>query len=131
MLLINWRTRRDGRDMEPLSGAASVIAVIQLTGAIAQICGSYIRKVDEARQDIIHLQEEVDALSQILKSLNNLLHSTDRTKLGASNDLIDSCQMLLDSHNINGKNRSQKNTETNEEMGPAGFQMAFKSSGGN
>jgi hypothetical protein len=41
--------------MEPLSGAASVIAVIQLTGAIAQICGSYIRKVDEARQDIIHL----------------------------------------------------------------------------
>ncbi|KAL4887992.1 WD40-repeat-containing domain protein [Aspergillus ambiguus] len=75
--------------MEPLSGAASVIAVIQLTAAIAQICGNYIRKVDEARQDIIHLQEEVDALSRVLKSLNNLLQSTDRMKLGTSDDLID------------------------------------------
>ncbi|KAJ9267667.1 hypothetical protein DTO195F2_1 [Paecilomyces variotii] len=75
--------------MEPLSSAASVIAVLQLTGAIAQICGSYIRKVEEARQDILRLQEEVDALSQVLKSLNKILHSTDSTKLVAPQDLIE------------------------------------------
>jgi hypothetical protein len=71
-----------------LSGAASVIAVIQLTGAITQICGSYIRKVDEARQDIFHLQEEVDALSRVLDSLYRLLNSTKTTKLVASQDRI-------------------------------------------
>ncbi|KAL5359276.1 hypothetical protein BJX96DRAFT_148098 [Aspergillus floccosus] len=67
--------------MEALSGVASVIAVIQLTEASAQICGSYIRKVDEARQDITHLQEEFDALYRVLKSLNTLLQSTSHTKL--------------------------------------------------
>ncbi|EAU29371.1 conserved hypothetical protein [Aspergillus terreus NIH2624] len=72
-----------------LSGAASVIAVIQLTGAITHICASYIRKVGEARQDILHLQEEIHALSRVLESLNSLLQSTNRTKIAAPNDLTD------------------------------------------
>ncbi|KAB8227880.1 uncharacterized protein BDW43DRAFT_323428 [Aspergillus alliaceus] len=83
--------------MEPLSGAASVIAVIQLTGAIVQICGSYIKKVEEAKQDILHLREEVDALSQVLNPLSKLLNSTNSTKL-VSQDLIDNiakCSSIL------------------------------------
>lgn len=84
--------------MEPLSGAASIIAVIQLTGAIAQICTSYIGKVKEARQDIIHLHEEVDALSLVLKSFNQLLHDPSSTNLIASQDLVDNitkCSLAL------------------------------------
>ncbi|KAF9886658.1 carbamoyl-phosphate synthase (glutamine-hydrolyzing) cpa2 [Aspergillus nanangensis] len=69
--------------------AASVIAVIQITGAITQICGSYISKVKEARQDILRLQEEIDALSQTLKSLEKLLHNQNSTKPGTSQNLVD------------------------------------------
>lgn len=75
--------------MEPLSGAASVIAVIQLTGAIAKICGSYIGQVKEAKKDILHLQEEVNALSQVLKSLEKLLQELSEEKLATSQDLVD------------------------------------------
>ncbi|RHZ61915.1 mitochondrial 37S ribosomal protein uS2m [Aspergillus thermomutatus] len=117
--------------MEPLSGAASVIAVIQLTGAIAQICGSYIRKVEEARQDILHLQEEVDALSQVLNSLNKLLNSTNSTKLVASQELIDNIAKCSSTLTALKENRSGNSTETDEEMGAPSIQMAFKTRSAN
>lgn len=53
--------------MDPLSGVASVIAVIQLTGAIVQICGTYMEKVKDATQDILHFQQEIIALAKVLR----------------------------------------------------------------
>ncbi|OQD94832.1 hypothetical protein PENSOL_c023G07534 [Penicillium solitum] len=52
--------------MDPLSGAASVIAVIQLTGAIVQICGKYLNNVKNAAQDIQRFQEKIATLAQVL-----------------------------------------------------------------
>ncbi|CAI7644813.1 unnamed protein product [Penicillium crustosum] len=75
--------------MDPLSGAASVIAVIQLTGAILQICGRYLNNVKSARQDIQRFQEKVAALSQVLHSLDELILGSDGNKLTATQDLVD------------------------------------------
>jgi hypothetical protein len=52
--------------MDPLSCAASVIAVIQLTGSLARICGGYINKDKNARKDISDLQREISNLRVVL-----------------------------------------------------------------
>ncbi|CAG8089958.1 unnamed protein product [Penicillium nalgiovense] len=74
--------------MDPLSGAASVIAVIQLTGVILQICGKYLNNVKSAKHDIQRFQEKVAALSQVLHSLDELIRGSDGNKLTATQDLV-------------------------------------------
>lgn len=74
--------------MDVLSAAASVIAVIQLTGSIVEICGGYISKVKNAKEDILHLQREVGALSGVLMMLNELLKGPDGTALTTSQSLF-------------------------------------------
>ncbi|KAF3030276.1 hypothetical protein E8E15_011607 [Penicillium rubens] len=80
--------------MEGLSSAASVIAVIQLTGIIVNIlvniCGGYVQEVKEARDDIITLQRTVAGLEEILQKLKGLLQDSnvDSTKLPSSSSII-------------------------------------------
>lgn len=75
--------------MDPLSGAASVIAVVQLTGTIAQICGKYLNNVKNAKQDIQRFQEKTIALAQVLQSLDELLHRSNGIELTATKSLVD------------------------------------------
>jgi hypothetical protein len=75
--------------MEPLSGAASVIAVIQLTGKIVEICGGYINKVKNVKQDILRLQQEIRGLTEVLEMLDNLLRGPDSSTLTTSRKLFD------------------------------------------
>ena len=55
--------------MDPLSAAASVIAVIQLTTTVVQICYQYRCGVKHASKDIVRMTDEVDSLSEVLKKL--------------------------------------------------------------
>ncbi|KAF5855116.1 hypothetical protein ETB97_010035 [Aspergillus alliaceus] len=73
--------------MDPLSGAASVIAVVQLTDRIVQICGKYLNSVRNAKEDIQQFQLEIVALTQVLRSLNELLRGPDGAKLLVTQDL--------------------------------------------
>ncbi|CAG8184312.1 unnamed protein product [Penicillium nalgiovense] len=75
--------------MDPLSGVASVIAVIQLTGGIVQICGKYLNNVKNATQDILRFQEKIAALAKVLQSLDELIRGSDGNKLTATQDLVD------------------------------------------
>ncbi|CAG8140451.1 unnamed protein product [Penicillium nalgiovense] len=75
--------------MDPLSGAASVIAVIQLTGSIVQICGKYLNNVKNATQDILRFQEKITALALVFRSLDELIRGSDGNKLTATQDLVD------------------------------------------
>lgn len=75
--------------MDPLSGPASVFAVIQLTGGILQICGKYLNNVKNAKQDIQRFQEKVVVLSQVLHSLDELIRGSNGNTLTATQDLVD------------------------------------------
>jgi hypothetical protein len=59
--------------MDPLSCAASVLVVIQVAGAVANICGDYIKQVKKAHKDINDLAGEIKSLRIILESLNSAL----------------------------------------------------------
>lgn len=68
--------------------AASVIAVIQLTGSVLQLCGGYIQEVKDARDDIIALQRTVAGLNLILQKLMEFLQSHNGTLLSTSGQLL-------------------------------------------
>lgn len=59
--------------MDGLAAASSVLAVIQVAGAIAKLCGSYIKDVKNAREDIIALQQALAGLTGVLEKLSELL----------------------------------------------------------
>jgi hypothetical protein len=86
--------------MEPLSSAASIIAVIQLTESIVQICGTYISKVRDAKEDVIRLQQNTRALTVVLEALDNLLHEPKGSEMSTSQRLrsdITDCSSSLTS----------------------------------
>lgn len=74
--------------MDGLSSAASVIAVIQLTGSLVKICGGYIQEVKDARDDIITLQRAITGLQGILQDLQKFLQSHNDKTLPTSSRLV-------------------------------------------
>jgi hypothetical protein len=79
--------------MDPLSCAASVIAVVQLTDRIVQVCGRYLGSVMNAREDIQQLQERVAALAQVLRSLVELLRGPHSTRLPVTSEMASNIAM--------------------------------------
>jgi hypothetical protein len=74
--------------MDPLSGAASVIAVIQISGMIFDLCRTYYTAVKDAREDIARLQNELRALEVVLASVADLADADDSERLSTLRMLI-------------------------------------------
>ena len=55
--------------MEALGSAGSVLAVVQIAGSIAKLCGGYISDVKDARRDIERLQAKTIILHDVLEKL--------------------------------------------------------------
>ena len=102
--------------MDGVSAAANVIAVIELAGSIAKVCGKYIIAVKNARSDIERLTKEVDGLSKVLVRLSELLHGPYAEKLSTSEiapNIYDCKQELCDlqeklNHGLTGKASAKK-----------------------
>ncbi|KAF7712143.1 Uncharacterized protein PECH_004203, partial [Penicillium ucsense] len=73
--------------MDALSSAASVIAVIQLTGALVKLCGGYIQEVKDARHEISTLQQAITGLQGTLQDLHEFLQSNEGKVLPTSSRL--------------------------------------------
>lgn len=73
--------------MDLLSSAASVVAVIQLSGSLVKICGGYIQEVKDAREEIITLQRAITGVQEILQDLEKLIQSHQNT-LPSSSRLV-------------------------------------------
>lgn len=74
--------------MDGLSSAASVVAVIQLTGSLVKLCGSYIQEVKNARDEILTLQRAIAGLQGTLQDLQKYLQSNDSRILPISSRQI-------------------------------------------
>lgn len=85
--------------MEPLSGAASVIAVIQISQAVASLCFQYLRNVKNAKSDIERLQGELGRLNVVLEGAQKLLDGPNGARLRTSQGLRDGltgCSLQLE-----------------------------------
>ena len=53
--------------MDPVSAAASIIAIIQISGSVISLCYQYISSVKDAHGDITKVLSEVASLKVILE----------------------------------------------------------------
>jgi hypothetical protein len=74
--------------MDGLSSAASVFAVIQLTGSLVKLCGDYIHEVKNARDEILTLQQSIAGLQETLQNLQKFLQNNDSMTLPTSSRLV-------------------------------------------
>ena len=78
--------------MDPLSGIASVVAVVQLSGQIIKICQGYISEVKSAKADITRLIIEVQSFQEVLQSLRVKVEGPDGTKLVSTSTVLESIE---------------------------------------
>jgi hypothetical protein len=89
--------------MDGLSGAASVIAVIDISAKITMACYQYYKAVKDAKHDIERVQRKVGDITHILEKLK-LLYSQDKKRLFTTHGLSDSLeQCLRDMENMRTK----------------------------
>jgi hypothetical protein len=67
--------------MDGLSVAASIIAVIQISGQVIDLCHTYYSEVKEARTDIQRLRDEMTSLRDVLSKLADLAKAFGSTEL--------------------------------------------------
>jgi hypothetical protein len=80
--------------MDGLSGAANVIAVIDISAKITAACYQYYKAVKDAKDDIERVQRKVGDITHILEKLK-LLYSQDKKCLSATHGLSDSLEQCL------------------------------------
>jgi hypothetical protein len=81
--------------MDGLSGAASVIAVIDISAKITSICYQYSIAVKDAKGDIERVQRKVGDITLILEKIKELLDSRDKPRLSITHGLADLLKQCL------------------------------------
>ena len=67
--------------MDGLSAAAGVIAVIQISAKVFDLCHTYHLKVKDARADIQRLRDEIFSLQSVLSKVADLANAPGSAKL--------------------------------------------------
>lgn len=73
--------------MDGISSAASVIAIIELTGSIVKLCGGYIQEVKDARIEIFSLQRSIEGIKGTIQDLQKSIQNDDGKALPTSSRL--------------------------------------------
>lgn len=90
-------------NMEAVGVLANVIAVVDLSVKLGIVCGEYISKACNAKEDIRKLKEESDALARIIGQIQDLLGDkssakSHRRQLNASETFrqdVERCEKML------------------------------------
>jgi hypothetical protein len=67
--------------MDGISAAASIIAVIQISGQVIDLCRTYYSEVRDAKADIQRLREEITSLQTVLTKVADLANAPDAAEL--------------------------------------------------
>ncbi|RBR24677.1 uncharacterized protein FIESC28_02450 [Fusarium coffeatum] len=90
--------------MEALGVAANVIAVVDISVKVLQVCSEYAKEAKNAKVEIQELRQEVENLRDTAQKVQKLIQSPQGTRLEASQELLlrieDSLSILSD---VNGK----------------------------
>ncbi len=81
--------------MDGLSGAASIIAVIDVSAKIISLCFQYSTAVRNSRKDIERLQKKVSNIKDVFERVEQLLDGQNTTLLSATQNLSDSLRECL------------------------------------
>ncbi|KAF2467852.1 uncharacterized protein BDR25DRAFT_291261 [Lindgomyces ingoldianus] len=76
--------------MDVLSGAASVIAVVDISAKVASLCFQYSVAVKDAKADIERLYRKVTDIKNVLEKLQQLLDKQEKSQLSTTRKTVDS-----------------------------------------
>jgi arginyl-tRNA synthetase len=114
--------------MDGLSGAASVIAVIDISAKIGSLCFQYSMAVKDAKDDIERVQRKVGDITHILEKIKQLLNSQDKTRLSTTQGLFDSLrQCLQELEDLKMKLEPGKGRKTMSRIGLRALKWPFTS----
>ncbi|KAF2196171.1 vegetative incompatibility protein HET-E-1, partial [Delitschia confertaspora ATCC 74209] len=74
--------------MDGLSGAASVIAVLDISAKIASLCFNYSTAVKHAKSDIERFQRKVGDIMHVLNRIKELVDGPDKARLSSTHHLF-------------------------------------------
>jgi septal ring factor EnvC (AmiA/AmiB activator) len=75
--------------MDGLSGAASVIAVVDISAKVASLCFQYSVAVKDAKADIERLHRKVTDINNVLEKLQQLLDKQEKSQLSTTRNMVD------------------------------------------
>src|SRR5687768_11586398 len=85
--------------MAELGLAASIVAVIQISGKVVSLTNSFLNSVQDAPRDLQAICIETSAIKNLFESLNSTNDSTmlppDVQKLGGQNGPIEGCRRCV------------------------------------
>ena len=132
VLLLAKRSSIAGpRIMDGLSGAASVIAVVDISAKIVSLCFQYSAAVKNAKEDIEHLQGKVHDIKGVLGEVKQLLDGRDITRLSATHKVIGLAQRMPSAaRGAEDTVGAGEDSQDHEPAWGASFKMAFYEQGG-
>jgi hypothetical protein len=114
--------------MDGLSGAASVIAVIDISAKIAALCFQYSIAVEDAKSDIERIERKVGDIKRILESIKKLLDGPRTARLSTTNSLFKSLkQCLLELQELEKGLKPGKTRKTMSRFGVRALKWPFTS----
>jgi hypothetical protein len=114
--------------MDGLSGVASVIAVIDISAVIASLCFQYYNAVKDAKGDIKRVEGKVGDITHILKMIEELLDTQDKTRLSTTRGLFDSLsQCFQELRELEAKLEPGKTRKTMSRIGVRALKWPFTS----
>ena len=114
--------------MDGLSGAASVIAVIDITAKIASLCYQYSIAVRDAKDDIERVQRKVSDITRVLEKIKELLDGRDKAQLSTTHDLFESLgKCLQELEKLNTKLKPRKTRKAISRFGLRALKWPFTS----
>ena len=81
--------------MDGLSGAAGIIAVIDVSAKIISLCSQYSIAVRNSRKDIDRLQKKVTNIKDVFGQVEQLLNGQNKMMLSTTHNLSDSLKECL------------------------------------
>lgn len=81
--------------MDGLSGAASVIAVVDISAKIVSLCYQYSVTVKDAKNDVECIKKKVDDVKRVLEGVKKLLDRPHKARLSTTYDLFMSLEQCL------------------------------------
>jgi hypothetical protein len=81
--------------MDGLSGAASVIAVIDVSVKVTALCSQYITAVKSAKNDIECIKKKVSDIKHIVEGIKKLLDGPHKAQLSTTHGLFQSLEQCL------------------------------------
>lgn len=114
--------------MDGLSGAASVIAVIDLSAKVTSLCFQYSAAVKNAKKDIELLQRKVSDIKDVFGQVKQLLDGRGETLLLATHNLSDSLKgCLLELEELKAQLEPGKTRKSMSRFGVRALQWPFTS----